>query len=346
MTDKPAFYTCNHIRKNPAIYFGSDCNHDNSGDLYCLLRYLLNVAAGDFMTGHGNRCELSVLDESNISFRSFGRNLTPDAIDMILDRKTADVFEINPVHISRNPALPVKIAVALSEKCSLFTGTHCITFKNGQLDYCKENSRQKAYGFHLYFTPSREIFRNPAADGKVLNKIGAEFAGLYQGMFFAVGHNEHFSCYGLSDLIDRMHHGDCYYRPACFDSAPFSFVFTHEDKTDRKALVFINGIEMQRTVQPLNVFVKGLHKAVNNSLNRDYTEAEVCAGLRVCMSLHTDDLENFCQNLENVVECAVFKYFHLGRFTAAKGLHLKLRENRQDKITSVNDWYAPAETDE
>ncbi len=345
MSGKSTFHTLSHIRENPVMYLGGNSNHDNCRQIYCLLRYLLNVAARDFMVGYSNRCELSVFGETQIDFHCFGKKLTQDAIDIILDKQTADISEIDPVHISGNPALPVKIAVALSEKCRLFTGTQCFTFNNGQAVYCGENSKQKASGFHLYLTPSREIFRDFIVDREALNELGDELASIYRGMFFAFVLRTHFSYFGLSDLMDRIHSGDSYYHPAPFDSIPFSFVFTHDDNVDRKALVFINGIEMHRTGPLLNAFVKGLRKAVNLYFNSNYTEAEVCAGLRVCLSLHTDSTASSSQDLENVVEYVISDYFLRRRFVSTKGLHLKLKENRQNNITGVNDWYATPKSD-
>jgi len=275
-----------HIRLRPGMYIGRLGNGSHPDDgIYILLKEVIDNAVDEFIMGVGNRIDISIGDDGQVTVRDYGRGIPlgklVECVSVINTgaKYNTDVFQFS---VGLN-GVGTKAVNALScrfEVTSFRSGEFArATFVGGDLQGEDHGNTTETDGTRVVFLPDPQLFEDYSFNFDFIRKRLWRYAYLNAGLQLCLGEECFYSENGLLDLLDDEIKGTQLYDPIHYRDNTLEFAFSHTDGYGEAYFSFVNGTYTNEGGTHLSAFREGILKGLNEYSGKKFNGEDVREGV-------------------------------------------------------------------
>jgi len=275
-----------HIRLRPGMYIGRLGNGSHPDDgIYILLKEVVDNAVDEYIMGAGQKIEVSISPEGEVSVRDYGRGIplgkVVECVSVINTgaKYNDEVFQfsvgLNGVGTKAVNALSSAFEV-VSHRDGQFAAA---TFVNGKLIEEHQGATKEKNGTLVRFTPDPALFEEFSFNLDFVNKRLWRYAYLNAGLKLDLDGELFYSANGLLDLLDKEIDGTQLYEPIHYKDKTLEFAFSHTDCYGESYFSFVNGTYTNEGGTHLSAFREGILKGVNEYSGKKFIGEDVRDGV-------------------------------------------------------------------
>jgi DNA gyrase/topoisomerase IV subunit B len=275
-----------HIQLRPGMYIGRLGNGSHPDDgIYILLKEVVDNAVDEFIMGEGERVDISVTPEGEVTVRDYGRGIPlgklVECVSVINTgaKYNTDVFQfsvgLNGVGTKAVNALSSRFHVE-AYRDGKFAAAE---FSNGDLQDEKSGKTSEKNGTMIRFSPDPSRFADFSFNFDFVRKRLWRYAYLNAGLKLYLDDEVFYSANGLLDLLDNEIEGTQLYEPIHYKDNTLEFAFSHTDCYGESYFSFVNGTFTNEGGTHLSAFREGILKGVNEYSGKKFSGEDVRDGV-------------------------------------------------------------------
>lgn len=275
-----------HIRLRPGMYIGRLGNGSHPDDgIYILVKEVIDNAVDEFIMGEGERIDLSITPEGEVTVRDYGRGIPlgklVECVSVINTgaKYNTDVFQfsvgLNGVGTKAVNALSTNFEVAAYREGKFASAA----FAAGELTDQQSGKTSEPNGTLIKFNPSPALFEDFSFNLDFIRKRLWRYAYLNAGLKLYLDDEVFYSANGLLDLLDNEIEGTQLYEPIHYKDNTLEFAFSHTDCYGEAYFSFVNGTFTNEGGTHLSAFREGILKGVNEYSGKKFAGEDVRDGV-------------------------------------------------------------------
>ena len=285
-----------HIRLRPGMYIGRLGNGSHPDDgIYILLKEVVDNSVDEFIMGEGERVDVSVNPEGDVTVRDYGRGIPLGKIVECVSvintgaKYNTDVFQfsvgLNGVGTKAVNALATHFEVTAYREGKFASAE----FVNGELTDEKSGKTKEKNGTLIKFSPDPALFPDFSFDYDFIRKRLWRYAYLNAGLNIYLDDELFHSANGLLDLLDNEIEGTQLYDPVHYKDSSLEFTFSHTDCYGESYFSFVNGTFTNEGGTHLSAFREGILKGVNEYSGKKFAGEDVRDGVVGAVAIKIKD---------------------------------------------------------
>ena len=280
-----------HIRLRPGMYIGRLGNGSHPDDgIYVLLKEIIDNAVDEFTMKHGNRVEVTILDDT-VTVRDYGRGIPlGKVVECVSVINTGAKYDSEAFQFSVGlNGVGTKAVNALSSEFLVHSyreGKYVeATFKDGVLDKKKSGSTKEPDGTFVSFRPDPTLFPDfHYHDDIVLDRLWS-YAYLNTGLTIEYNKTIIKSQHGLLDLLSKVLGDEGLYPTIHFKNEHLEFAFTHTSGYGENYFSYVNGQNTSDGGTHLAAFKEGVLKGINEFFRKSWQAPEIRDGIVAAVAI-------------------------------------------------------------
>ncbi|MEN8135794.1 MAG: DNA topoisomerase IV subunit B [Thermodesulfobacteriota bacterium] len=285
-----------HIRLRPGMYIGRLGNGSHPDDgIYILVKEVVDNAVDEFIMGEGDRVDISVTPEGEVTVRDYGRGIPlgklVECVSVINTgaKYNTEVFQfsvgLNGVGTKAVNALSTRFEVAAYREGEFASAD----FVTGELTGQNSGKTAEPNGTLVKFTPSPDLFEDYSFNLDFIRKRLWRYAYLNAGLKLHLDDEVFYSAHGLLDLLDNEIEGTQLYAPIHHKDTTLEFAFSHTDCYGESYFSFVNGTYTNEGGTHLSAFREGILKGVNEYAGKKFAGEDVRDGVVGTVAIKVKD---------------------------------------------------------
>jgi DNA gyrase/topoisomerase IV subunit B len=285
-----------HIRLRPGMYIGRLGNGSHPDDgIYILLKEVVDNAVDEFIMGAGQRIDVSITPEGQVTVRDYGRGIPlgklVECVSVINTgaKYNDEVFQfsvgLNGVGTKAVNALSADFEV-ISHRDGRFASA---SFINGKVTKEEEGETNQKNGTLIRFNPDPQRFEEFSFNLDFVRKRLWRYAYLNAGLKLYLDGELFHSVNGLLDLLDKEIDGTQLYEPIHYKDKTLEFAFSHTDCYGESYFSFVNGTYTNEGGTHLSAFREGILKGVNEYSGKKFIGEDVRDGVVGALAIKVKD---------------------------------------------------------
>jgi DNA gyrase/topoisomerase IV subunit B len=285
-----------HIRLRPGMYIGRLGNGSHPDDgIYILLKEVVDNAVDEFIMGAGQKIEVSITPEGQVSVRDYGRGIPlgklVECVSVINTgaKYNDEVFQfsvgLNGVGTKAVNALSADFEV-VSHRDGRFASA---SFVNGKVVKEDQGDTTQKNGTLVRFNPDPKLFEEFSFNLDFVRKRLWRYAYLNAGLKLYLDGELFHSVNGLLDLLDKEIDGTQLYEPIHYKDKTLEFAFSHTDCYGESYFSFVNGTYTNEGGTHLSAFREGILKGVNEFSGKKFIGEDVRDGVVGALAIKIKD---------------------------------------------------------
>ena len=273
------------------MYIGRLGNGTHPDDgIYVLLKEIIDNAVDEFTMKHGNRIEVTILNDS-VSVRDYGRGIPlGKVVECVSVINTGAKYDSEAFQFSVGlNGVGTKAVNALSSE---FLVRSCregkfveATFKGGKLDKKKEGKTKEPDGTFVSFHPDPALFPDFHYHDDIVTDRLWSYAYLNTGLTIEYNKTIIKSSHGLLDLLSKVLGDDGLYPTIHFKNEHLEFAFTHTSGYGENYFSYVNGQNTSDGGTHLAAFKEGILKGINEFFRKSWQAPEIRDGIVAAVAI-------------------------------------------------------------
>jgi len=285
-----------HIRLRTGMYIGRlGDGSDPEDGIYILLKEVVDNSIDEFITGHGNRVDVTI-EDNRVSVRDFGQGIPHgklvECVSVINTgaKYNDDVYQFS---VGLN-GVGTKAVNALSSEFKVVAyrdGKYAeATFERGQLiEQRKGVASDEPDGTYVEFLPDFDIFGEYEFNPENVERRMWSYACLNSGLRLVFNKKRFVSKRGLLDYLMNEVGDAAVYDPAYHKGKHLEFAFTHTSNYGETMFSFVNGQNTSDGGTHQSAFREGILKGVNEFFKKNYGGVDVRESISGAVSVKLKD---------------------------------------------------------
>ncbi len=273
------------------MYIGRLGNGTHPDDgIYVLLKEIIDNAVDEFTMKHGNRIEVTILNDS-VSVRDYGRGIPlGKVVECVSVINTGAKYDSEAFQFSVGlNGVGTKAVNALSSEFlvrSYREGKFVeATFKGGKLDKKKEGKTKEPDGTFVSFHPDPALFPDFHYHDDIVTDRLWSYAYLNTGLTIEYNKTIIKSSHGLLDLLSKVLGDDGLYPTIHFKNEHLEFAFTHTSGYGENYFSYVNGQNTSDGGTHLAAFKEGILKGINEFFRKSWQAPEIRDGIVAAVAI-------------------------------------------------------------
>ena len=286
-----------HIRLRPGMYIGKlgDGSHAEDG-IYVLVKEVVDNSIDEFNMGAGNRIDITVTDEGEVSIRDYGRGIPLGRVrDVASKINTGGKFDdknfqksvgLNGVGLKAVNALSVN-----SEVRSFRDGkTSGVRFERGKLvDEEVMGDTAEKNGTLVKFRPDNELFRDFRYRMDFVETMVNNYTYLNTGLQIYLNGKRYLSRHGLLDLLKENMTAEPLYPIIHLEGEDIEVVLTHTDQYGEEYYSFVNGQHTTQGGTHLSAFREHLGRTIKEFSGKGFEYSDIRNGIVAAIAIRIQE---------------------------------------------------------
>ncbi len=280
-----------HIRLRPGMYIGRLGNGSHPDDgIYILLKEIIDNAVDEFTMRHGNRIEITVVDDY-VTVRDYGRGIPlGKVVECVSVINTGAKYDSEAFQFSVGlNGVGTKAVNALSSEFivrSYRDGEFVeASFNAGVLDEQKSGKTEEQNGTFVAFRPDPAIFPEYHYHEDIVKERLWNYAYLNTGLTLVYNKTTIKSPHGLLDLLTKVLGDDGLYPTIHFKNEHLEFAFTHTSGYGENYFSYVNGQNTSDGGTHLAAFKEGVLKGINEFFRKSWQAPEIRDGIVAAIAI-------------------------------------------------------------
>ncbi|MCH5224967.1 MAG: type IIA DNA topoisomerase subunit B [Muribaculaceae bacterium] len=285
-----------HIRRRSGMYIGTlgDGSQPEDG-IYVLLKEVVDNSIDEFNMGAGNRIEISMTEEGEITVRDFGRGVPLGKVKEVASEiNTGGKFDDKNFKKSVGlNGVGLKAVNALSENFhieSVREGKKVeVDFRQGNFIDQKESETNEPNGTLVRFKPDDTLFKGFAYRPELVEIMVNNYTYLNTGLKIFLNGRRYHSRNGLLDLLKENMALEPLYPFIHLKGEDVEVVLTHAPQYGEEYYSFVNG---QNTVQGgthLSAFREHVGRTIKEFSGKGYEYSDIRNGIVAAVSVKVQE---------------------------------------------------------
>ena len=273
------------------MYIGRLGNGTHPDDgIYVLLKEIIDNAVDEFTMKHGNRIEVTILNDS-VSVRDYGRGIPlGKVVECVSVINTGAKYDSEAFQFSVGlNGVGTKAVNALSSEFlvrSYREGKFVeAAFKGGKLDKKKEGKTKEPDGTFVSFHPDPALFPDFHYHDDIVTDRLWSYAYLNTGLTIEYNKTIIKSSHGLLDLLSKVLGDDGLYPTIHFKNEHLEFAFTHTSGYGENYFSYVNGQNTSDGGTHLAAFKEGILKGINEFFRKSWQAPEIRDGIVAAVAI-------------------------------------------------------------
>lgn len=286
-----------HIRLRPGMYIGKlgDGTYEDDG-IYVLLKEVMDNSIDEFMMGNGKKIEVSVVNQSTVSVRDYGRGIPlGKVVDVASQINTGGKYDnkafkksigLNGVGIKAVNALSTSFIIE-----SIRDGQKKrVEFAKGQVqkEFDLEPTKEKN-GTRVIFEPDNTIFENYQYHDDFIVKMLKNYSYLNRGLTLYYNGEPYQSDNGVVDLMRENMTEEALYPIIHLECDDLEIAMTHCNHYGEEYYTFVNGQNTTQGGTHLIAFKEAIARTIRSFYNKDFDVNDIRAGITAVVSIKVEE---------------------------------------------------------
>lgn len=286
-----------HIRRRSGMYIGSlgDGSHSEDG-IYVLLKEVIDNSIDEFNMGAGNRIDIAMTEEGEITVRDYGRGVPLGKVKQVASEiNTGGKFDDKNFKKSVGlNGVGLKAVNAMSESFHIASFREgkkvAVDFERGNLlNEMESDAPGEPNGTLVRFKPDNRLFKGFAYHNEFVEMMVNNYVYLNTGLQIFLNGKKYRSKNGLIDLLKEKMTTEPLYPYIHLKGEDIEVVLTHIDQYGEEYYSFING---QHTIQGgthLTAFREHVSRTIKDFSGKGFEFSDIRNGMVAAVSVKVQE---------------------------------------------------------
>ena len=286
-----------HIRRRSGMYISNlgDGSHQDDG-IYILLKEVIDNSIDEFNMGAGNRIDLSMTDEGEITVRDYGRGIPLGKVKEVASEiNTGGKFDDKNFKKSVGlNGVGLKAVNAMSESFHIESvrdrNKVIVDFERGNLISQKsETDVDEPNGTLVRFKPDDLMFRGFKFKSDFVEMMVNNYTYLNTGLKIFLNGRRYLSKSGLLDLLKENMTAEPLYPLIHLKGEDIEVVLTHTDQYGEEYYSFVNGQHTTQGGTHLTAFREHVGRTIKEFSGKGFEYSDIRNGMVGAVSVKVQE---------------------------------------------------------
>ncbi len=284
-----------HVRTRPGMYIGrlGDGSLPEDG-VYVLLKEVVDNSIDEFKMKSGDRIEVDVTDNLQVSVRDYGRGIPQGKlVEAVSVLNTGGKYDSKAFKKSVGlNGVGVKAVNALSARFEVMSyregKVRRLQFEKGQLKADTTEVSSDENGTYIHFEPDATLFKNYRFHDDIVETMLRNYTYLNSGLTIMYNGRRIRSRNGLEDLLTDNMTTDGLYPIIHMQGEDIEIAFTHTNQYGEEYHSFVNGQHTTQGGTHQSAFKEHIAKTVKEFFGK-YEYGDIRNGLVAAIAINVEE---------------------------------------------------------
>ncbi len=284
-----------HVRTRPGMYIGrlGDGSLPEDG-VYVLLKEVVDNSIDEFKMKSGDRIEVDVTDNLQVSVRDYGRGIPQGKlVEAVSVLNTGGKYDSKAFKKSVGlNGVGVKAVNALSARFEVMSyregKVRRLQFEKGQLKADTTEVSSDENGTYIHFEPDATLFKNYRFHDDIVETMLRNYTYLNSGLTIMYNGRRIRSRNGLEDLLSDNMTNDGLYPIVHMQGDDIEIAFTHTNQYGEEYHSFVNGQHTTQGGTHQSAFKEHIAKTIKEFYGK-YEYGDIRNGLVAAIAINVEE---------------------------------------------------------
>lgn len=284
-----------HVRTRPGMYIGrlGDGSLPEDG-VYVLLKEVVDNSIDEFKMKSGDRIEVDVTDNLQVSVRDYGRGIPQGKlVEAVSVLNTGGKYDSKAFKKSVGlNGVGVKAVNALSARFEVMSyregKVRRLQFEKGQLKADTTEASSDENGTYIHFEPDATLFKNYRFHDDIVETMLRNYTYLNSGLTIMYNGRRIRSRNGLEDLLSDNMTNDGLYPIVHMQGDDIEIAFTHTNQYGEEYHSFVNGQHTTQGGTHQSAFKEHIAKTIKEFYGK-YEYGDIRNGLVAAIAINVEE---------------------------------------------------------
>ena len=284
-----------HVRTRPGMYIGrlGDGSLPEDG-VYVLLKEVVDNSIDEFKMKSGDRIEVDVTDNLQVSVRDYGRGIPQGKlVEAVSVLNTGGKYDSKAFKKSVGlNGVGVKAVNALSARFEVMSyregKVRRLQFEKGQLKADTTEASSDENGTYIHFEPDATLFKNYRFHDDIVETMLRNYTYLNSGLTIMYNGRRIRSRNGLEDLLGDNMTNDGLYPIVHMQGDDIEIAFTHTNQYGEEYHSFVNGQHTTQGGTHQSAFKEHIAKTIKEFYGK-YEYGDIRNGLVAAIAINVEE---------------------------------------------------------